>query len=202
MSQSSAEPKPFERLSWPVRTSRLLIRPIRAEDLPAIFAIRSQPEVSLWLSGAATAYDAFEEEWTASDRFDTTLVVELDGHVVGDVFLKVTDAWGQRETRDQARATQGEIGWLVDPAYAGQGLATEAGQALLAICFDGLGLRRVTAAAFADNAASVRVMEKLGMRIEGRGIREALHRDHGWVDGVNAALLVDEWRAASGPKRR
>jgi RimJ/RimL family protein N-acetyltransferase len=48
----------------------------------------------------------------------------------------------------------------------------------------------------------VRVMEKLGMRIEGRGIREALHRDHGWVDGVNAALLVDEWRAASGPKRR
>jgi len=46
----------------------------------------------------------------------------------------------------------------------------------------------VTAAAFADNAASVRVMEKLGMRIEGRGIREALHRDHGCVDGVNAAL--------------
>lgn len=93
------------------------------------------------------------------------------------------------------RGTQGDIGWLVDPSYAGQGIATEAAQALLRICFDGLGLRRVTAAAFADNAASVRVMEKLGMRIEGRGIREALHRDHGWVDGVNAALLADEWRS-------
>jgi RimJ/RimL family protein N-acetyltransferase len=151
--------------------------------------------VALWLSGTATAYDAFAEEWAASDRFDTTLVIELGDRVVGDVFLKVTDAWSQRETRNQARGTQGDIGWLVDPAYAGQGLATEAARTVLRICFDGLGLRRVTAAAFADNAASVRVMEKLGMRVEGRGVREALHRDRGWVDGVNAALLAEEWRS-------
>ena len=198
MSESAAEPTTFERLDWPVRTARLLIRPIGPEDLPDLFAIRSQPEVARWLSGTATAYDAFAEEWTTSDRFDTTLALELDGRVIGDVFLRVTDAWSQRETREQARGTQGDIGWLVDPAYAGRGLATEAAQALLAICFEGLGLRRVTAAAFADNAPSVRVMEKLGMRIEGRGVREALHRDFGWVDGVNAALLADEWRPNPG----
>jgi RimJ/RimL family protein N-acetyltransferase len=197
MSESPADPTPFERLSWPVRTERLLIRPIEPDDLAAIFAIRSQPEAALWLSGAATSYDAFVEEWTTSDRFDTTLVIELADRLVGDVFLKVTDAWSQRETRDRARGTQGDIGWLVDPAYAGQGLATEAARALLRICFEGLGLRRVTAAAFADNGASLRVMEKIGMRIEGRGVREALHRDRGWVDGVNAALLADEWRSIS-----
>jgi RimJ/RimL family protein N-acetyltransferase len=195
MSETSPEPTPFERLTWPVRTERLLIRPIRPDDLPAIFAIRSQPAVALWLSGAATSYDAFAEEWTSTDRLDTTLAIELGDRLVGDLFLKVTDAWSQRETRAQARGTQGDIGWLVDPAHAGQGLATEAARALLRICFEGLGLRRVTAAAFADNGASVRVMEKVGMRMEGRGIREALHRDRGWVDGVNAALLVDEWRS-------
>jgi RimJ/RimL family protein N-acetyltransferase len=195
MTDSGSEPATFDRLGWPVRTERLLIRPIEPADLPAIFAIRSQPAVAHWLSATATAYDAFVEEWTTSDRFDTTLVIELGDRVVGDVFLKVTDAWSQRENREQARGTQGEIGWLVDPAYAGQGLATEAARALLALCFDGLGLRRVTAAAFADNAASVRVMEKLGMRQEGRGVREALHRELGWVDGVNAALLAEEWRS-------
>jgi RimJ/RimL family protein N-acetyltransferase len=195
MTDSGSEPATFDRLAWPERTERLLIRPIEPADLPAIFAFSSQPAVAHWLSATATAYDAFVEEWTTSDRFDTTLVIELGDRVVGDVFLKVTDAWSQRENREQARGTQGEIGWLVDPAYAGQGLATEAARALLALCFDGLGLRRVTAAAFADNAASVRVMEKLGMRQEGRGVREALHRELGWVDGVNAALLAEEWRS-------
>jgi RimJ/RimL family protein N-acetyltransferase len=192
---SSASPKPFERLPWPVRTARLLIRPIEVRDLTSIHAIRSDHEVSLWLSGRAPSYDVFVDEWTSSDRFDTTLVLEREERVVGDVFLRVTDAWSQRETREQARGTQGDIGWLIDPAYAGHGLATEAAREVLRICFDGLGLRRVSAAAFADNVASVRVMEKIGMRIEGHGVREALHRDRGWVDGVNAALLANEWRA-------
>jgi RimJ/RimL family protein N-acetyltransferase len=194
MSESGDVSGPFGRLSWPVRTERLLIRPIGASDLPAIFAIRSQAAVSRWLSGTATSYDEFADEWARSDRFETTLVLEHDARVVGDVFLKVTQAWSQREVLDQAKGTQGDIGWLVDPAYAGRGLATEAARALLEICFDGLGLRRVTATAFGENAASVRVMEKLGMRLEGRGVAEALHRDRGWVDGVHFALLADEWR--------
>lgn len=195
MSDAGAASGPFDRLTWPVRTERLLMRRIEVGDFPALYAIRSKPEVALWLSGAATSYDGFAEEWARSDRMDTILVVERNGEVVGDVFLRVTDAWSQREVVADARGTQGDLGWLIDPAYAGQGLATEAAGELLRICFDELGLRRVTAAAFAENAASVRVMEKLGMRIEGRGVREALHRDRGWVDGVNAALLADEWRA-------
>ena len=56
-------------------------------------------------------------------------------------------------------------------------------------------MRRVVAGAFADNPASVRIMEKIGMRIEGRGVRASLHRDLGWVDHVQAAILADEWRA-------
>jgi RimJ/RimL family protein N-acetyltransferase len=195
MSDGTPAAKPFERLSWPVRTERLLIRPIRTADQPAVYAIRTQPEVARWLTGTATSYDAFASEWAGPGRMDTTLVLERDGQVVGDVFLRVTDAWSQREVAEQARGSQGDIGWLVDPAYAGQGFATEAAGALLRICFDALGLRRVVAAAFAENHASVRVMEKLGMRIEGRGVKEALHRDLGWVDGVNAALLAEEWRA-------
>jgi len=40
----------------------------------------------------------------------------------------------------------------------------------------------------------VRIMEKLGMRCENRGVRDSLHRDLGWIDGVVYALLAEEWR--------
>ncbi len=55
--------------------------------------------------------------------------------------------------------------------------------------------RRATAGAFADNLASIRVMEKFGMTIEGRSRRDSLHRELGWVDGVSAAILAEDWRA-------
>ena len=56
------------------------------------------------------------------------------------------------------------------------------------------------AGAFADNAASLRVMARLGMRIESRTLRGSLHRDLGWVDGVEAAVLAEEWRAGRKPR--
>jgi RimJ/RimL family protein N-acetyltransferase len=123
--------------------------------------------------------------------------MQLDGQVVGDLHLDLTDAFSQIEVEEQAKGTGAEIGWVVDPAYAGRGLATEGARELLRICFDVLGVRRVTAGAFADNAASVRIMEKLGMRIESRTVRDALHRDRGWLDGIGAAILAEEWRAQS-----
>ena len=190
------EPAAFDRLTWPVRTERLLLRPMAQDDVPRLFAIRSQPEVARWLSSAPDDYDEFAEAFATPQRTQTTLVMEHEGVVIGDLYLRVSDAWGQREVGDRyAAARRRTIGWLVDPAYAGRGLATEGAAELLRLCFDELGLRRVTAGAFADNAASVRVMEKIGMTIEGRGRRDSLHRDLGWVDGVSAAVLVDEWRA-------
>ena len=69
------------------------------------------------------------------------------------------------------------------------------------ICFDDLGLRRLTAVAFADNPASLRVMEKVGMRQEALHRQESLHRDLGWVDSVVYAVLADEWRAPGSPRR-
>ncbi len=190
------EPPPFQRLTWPVRTERLVLRPLEADDVPALFEIRRQPEVARWLSSAPDDYDEFAEAFAAPQRTGTMLVMEHDGVVVGDLYLRVSDAWGQREVGDGFRQTQADIGWLVDPAYAGQGFATEGAAELLRLCFDGLGLRRATAGAFAANGASIRVMEKIGMTIEGRGRKDSLHRDLGWVDGVTAAVLADEWRAA------
>ena len=95
--------------------------------------------------------------------------------------------------RDQAKATQAEIGWAFDPRHQGQGFATEAVRELLRACFEDLGVRRVVALAFADNVPSLRVMERLGMRREALNVKESLHRELGWLDGVTYALLAEEW---------
>jgi RimJ/RimL family protein N-acetyltransferase len=60
-----------------------------------------------------------------------------------------------------------------------------------------LGLHRVTAGCFADNVASWRVMEKLGMRREQHGVRDSWHADLGWIDGYTYGILSEEWVSGS-----
>ncbi|HEX3932064.1 MAG TPA: GNAT family protein [Nocardioides sp.] len=184
----------FDRVSWPVRSERLAIRPPTPEDFSRLYEIRAAPGVTQWLTGAPASLEDYVERYGTPERLATTLVLEAEGAVVGDLFCAVESPWSQAEVRDRARNTLAAIGWCLDPAYTGRGYATEAAAALLRICFEDIAVRRVVAGAFADNAASVRVMEKIGMRIEGRGVRDSLHRDLGWLDGVTAAILLEEWR--------
>lgn len=182
----------FERTTWPRHTERLSIRPATVADLPAVFAYRSLEDVSEWMPGRPTSYD----DWLLLMDLDVigrTLVLELDGGVVGDLYLHVEDGWAQHEVRADAKESGAEIGWCLDPAHQGRGYVTEAATELVRICFEELGLRRVTAQAFAGNEPSLRVMDKLGMRREALHRQESLHRDLGWVDSVTYAVLRDEW---------
>ena len=187
-------PQDLSAVRWPVRTDRLVIRPATAEDADAMFDIRSRPEVGEWLPILPTDRAVWAERFREPDRLAMTLPFELDGVIIGDLYLHVKDAWAQAEVEDQAKNTQAEIGWVLAPEYAGNGYATEGAHELLRICFEDLGLRRVIALAFADNTASRRIMDKIGMRQEEHTVRESLHRTHGWLDGVGYAILVDEWR--------
>ena len=188
-------PQDLSAVAWPVRTDRLTIRPATVDDAEATWRFRRRPEVSLWLTRTADDREEYAQTFADPERLSKTLVVERDGAVVGDLMLLVEDAWAQAEVADQAHDIQAELGWVVEPAHAGQGYATEAAGALLRICFEELGLRRVTAQCFADNVASWRLMEKLGMRRETHTVRESLHRSGTWLDGFAYAILAEEWRA-------
>jgi RimJ/RimL family protein N-acetyltransferase len=188
---AAAATSPLDTVDWPVRTDRLVLRRLLPTDVPAIFAYRSVPEVSEWIGSTVTDVDAM------ADRFgdgSTAVVVEHDGRVVGDLMVRVEDAWAQHEVADGAVASQAELGWTFDPGHRGRGLATEAVEALLRICFDDLGLRRVVAECFTDNEPSWRLMERLMMRREAHHVKNSLHRDHGWQDEYLYALLAEEWR--------
>jgi RimJ/RimL family protein N-acetyltransferase len=186
-----------DTIAWPVHTERLTLRPPTADDADKTWQFRRLPEVSRWLTDGPKPLDAYREQFLTQARFEATVVVEADGHVIGDVMLEVQDAWGQTEVAPRAKGTQGELGWVLDPQHTGRGYATEAVRALVDIAFNGLGLRRVTAACFADNEASWRLMERLGMRRETYNVRDSLHRSGEWLDGMVYALLADEHRTTT-----
>jgi RimJ/RimL family protein N-acetyltransferase len=187
---------PFDRISWPVHTERLTVRPATSADLRTVFEVRTLPEVAQWMPERPTSYPEFVLRFGELGILARTLVMELDGDVIGDLYLHVTDAWAQEDVAGEA-GQEAEIGWCLSPAHQGHGYVTEGAVELVRICFEDLGVRRITAAAFADNVPSLRIMERLGMRQENHGIRDSLHRDLGWIDGVVYALLAEEWPGRS-----
>lgn len=183
-------------LDWPARTARLLLRPLRLDDLEATWAYRRLEEVGRWLSRAPATLDEHGATFGDPESLARSLVIEAGGQVVGDLMVAVGDAWAQVEVADQAKGVEAELGWVLHPEVTGRGYAAEAVRELPWICFEDLGLRRVTAGCFVANEASWRLMERVGMRRELHTIRESLHRSGEWLDGFGYALLADEWRAA------
>jgi RimJ/RimL family protein N-acetyltransferase len=92
---------------------------------------------------------------------------------------------------------QGEIGFVLHPDHHGHGYATEAGQTMLQVAFEGLGLHRVIGRLEARNAASARVLERLGMRREAHFVENEWVKDE-WQSELVYAMLDRDWAAASG----
>jgi RimJ/RimL family protein N-acetyltransferase len=193
-------PSLVDDVPWPVRTARLVLRPAEVADLEATWRIRRLASVGRWITGAPQSLEDYRSRFEDPEWLAKALVIELDGEVVGDLMVDIGDAWAQVEVADQASGVQADLGWLVHPDVGGRGLATEAVREVLRICFEDLGLRRVTAECFAANEASWRLMERVGMRREVHTVRDSLHRSGGWLDGFGYALLADEWRAAAGDR--
>jgi RimJ/RimL family protein N-acetyltransferase len=179
------------------RTERLELRPVGDGDIDRILEYRNDPEVIRWLLSTEVEPDAFRAAWRAAaeDPHDHSVAVVLDGTVIGTVSLTLVDGMGQPGMPER---TEADLGYVFDPAYGGRGYAKEAVTAVVAAAFEELGVRRMTAGCFADNQASVRILEGLGMRREQHGVRDSWHAELGWVDGYTYALLGDEWHARSG----
>ncbi|KFC53334.1 acetyltransferase [Micrococcus luteus] len=180
-------------VSFPLRARRLTLTPFRGLDAPAVWGFCRLEQVWSWTSGCPESEGALRESYlTAGDR----LTVRVGDVIVGVGKAAVQDAWSQGGPREEARDAQAEIGWTIDPRQAGQGYGTELARALLGFAFDDLGVRRVEAHAFADNAPSLRIMEKVGMRHEGTFKEESLHLTRGWVDGATYAMLASEFHSS------
>jgi RimJ/RimL family protein N-acetyltransferase len=180
--------------TYPVRTGRLLLRPLTAGDVDALFSYRSIPDVCRYVPFVPMTREVIHErlagQWANSDLTDEgqalTLGVELagTGELIGDVVL----FWHSREHGG------GEIGYVVHPDFGGHGYATEAAHALLRLGFDDLGLHRVVARIDERNEPSAKVARRLGMRQEARLVHNELFKGE-WSTELDFAMLADEWPA-------
>jgi [ribosomal protein S5]-alanine N-acetyltransferase len=111
-------------------------------------------------------------------RFDMALTCSPEDRVIGHVSLSLIDL----------RIREWEIGWAVNRQYWCQGYASEAALALLHLAFTQMNAHRVIAFCHVNNAASVRVMEKIGMQFEGR-LREVRWLNERWYNENVYAIL-------------
>jgi RimJ/RimL family protein N-acetyltransferase len=122
----------------------------------------------------------------AEDDDSLSFAVELKatGEMVGDALLVLVSA----EHRT------GEIGYVFNPEYHGRGYATESAELLLRLAFEEFGMHRVIARLELRNEASVRLLERLGMRREAHFVENELVKGE-WQSELVYALLDREWRA-------
>lgn len=186
---------------YPVATNRLRLRPLTAADIEPVLAYKSLPEECRYVpfgpmdrNGVVTRLGGVWKTTRLTDEGQsiTVGVERIDtGVLIGDMTLFFTSATHRT----------GEIGWMINPAHAGQGFATEAAHAVLHLLFDDLGLHRVIARIDARNEPSLRLADRLGMRREAHLIGNEWFKGE-WSDEIDYALLEDEWRAqhAGGPR--
>lgn len=172
-----------------------MLRPFEPGDLADVHAIHSSPEVVRYLY-----WEPYDEEAArvslARKMRRTALVDSGDSlslaavRVDDDMFVgDATFMWPNATSR------QGEIGYVLHPDAFGRGYATEIGAELLRFGFEDVGLHRIAGRLDGRNAASARVLEKLGMRREAHLVQNEIVKGE-WTDEVIYGLLADEWREA------
>lgn len=178
-------------MKLPIRTERLVLRELSVDDLDAYLLMVSDPEVMRYLYEDVMDREAALADLTrrlgSGDPEEgawRNVAVERNGGFLGQVGVCLRSV----EHR------QCEVGYAFRADAGGQGYATEAAGAMVDYAFTELGAHRVCGRLDARNAASARLLERLGMRREAH-LRENEFVKGEWTDELVYAITRDEWDA-------
>lgn len=176
-----------------IRTERLVLRDFVASDWPAVLAyqrdplyLRFYPWTERSEADAQEFVQQFIDQQSEQPRTKFQLAITLDDELIGNIGVR----------RSAPESQIGDMGYELAPAHWGRGNATEAGHAMIRFGFEECGLHRIGAHCVAENVASARVLEKLGMRLEGRLREHEYFKDRRW-DTLLFGLLRSEWQAST-----
>jgi len=186
--------------TYRIETERLVLEVPAESDAPTLFALvggedRLEMTAGLLWDGPdeisetvgfirqaqTERYGESGFHWAIRDR--TGAITGSSGTAVGMI-----------SARPSSEAGRGDVGYWLGKPYWGQGLMREALIAVLDLGFGEFDQVKVEAEVFTSNARSKRLVESLGMRLEGT-IRSSHHKRGKWVDAHIYGILRDEWTA-------
>jgi RimJ/RimL family protein N-acetyltransferase len=178
-----------------LKTSRLWLRDFVADDWYALFAYQSDPRYLRFYppevmipEESQRLVNMFIEGQRAQPRhkFQFAVILPDENRLIGNCGIR----------KQTPSASEADIGYEFDPEHWGRGYATEAAHEVLRFGFEQLKLHRITAECIADNIASAHVLEKIGMKLEGR-LREKEYFKGRWWDHLLYGILEREWKHAN-----
>jgi ribosomal-protein-alanine N-acetyltransferase len=148
-----------------LETERLVLRKIDVSDADDMFSYSKREDVTrylLWDVHPDPLYTEqyvryLQKKYAVGDFYDFAVVPKSLGRMVGTVGFTSFDLPNR----------SAEIGYVISPDYQGRGYATEAVKRLIAFGFEVCALERISAVCMKENYASLRIMEKCGLKREG-----------------------------------
>lgn len=172
-----------------LNTARLLLREFRSTDLDVLAAYANSPEMRRYETGLPDRASAqrfltqviAKAAETPREQFCLAVTIPPDDKLIGHISLRIQNP----------DINEWEIGWAIRWEDWGKGYAAEAAQEMLAFAFHEQNAHRVVAFCHAENLASVKVMEKIGMQKEGR-LRQTRWFHERWADELVYAILASD----------
>lgn len=170
-------------------TERLLLRRMQVGDCYDMYEYASDPNVTRFLTWSPHPDMEYTKEYLQyianhyklGDFYDWAVILREENKMIGTCGF----------TRFHMHHDCGEVGYVINPAYRGRGIACEAVQTVMRFGFSNLGLHRIEAKYMDGNEASRRVMEKVGMTFEGMRRDEMLIKGSYRNIGVCSILRED-----------
>jgi ribosomal-protein-alanine N-acetyltransferase len=174
-----------------LHTPRLLLREFVTADWPAVLAYQCDSRYLRyyeWTERKPGDMQRFvqmfieQQEEQPRRKFQLAVVLKESGQLIGSCGIR----------KASVTAHEADIGYELAPEHWGHGYATEAARAIVQFGFAELRVHRIWAWCIADNVASIRVLEKLGLKLEGR-LRDKEYFKDRWWDTLVYAILEDDW---------
>lgn len=147
-----------------LETDRLILRPFTLDDATRVQELAGNKDVAKTTLGiphpysleAAKSWIKNHPRMIRNGTYPFAIVLKTESVIVGTMTIRVNEAH-----------KKGELAYWVGKEYWGNGYATEAAKEIVRHSFEDLNLNRVWAMAMSKNPASIKVMERVGMKKEG-----------------------------------
>jgi RimJ/RimL family protein N-acetyltransferase len=176
-----------------LETGRLILRDFVKEDWQRVLEYQSDPlylRYNHWRERTPQAVQEFvgwfldQQAQQPRIKYQLAVLLKSNNQLIGNCGVRLI----------KSGDVEANIGYELDPQHWNYGYATEAAYAIVDFGFQHFGVHRIWADCIADNVGSTHVLEKLGMRQEGR-LREKDYFKGRWWDALIYGILEDEWAA-------